>query len=99
MDNVKIGRLIASKRKERKMTQRELGLKINVSDKTISKWESGLGMPDISCIESLADVLGLNVNEILSGDVNINDNDMANMKKTKLYFCGKCGNIIAVQTM
>lgn len=95
MDNVKIGRLIASKRKERKMTQRELGLKINVSDKTISKWESGLGMPDISCIESLADVLGLNVNEILSGDVNINDNDMANMKKTKFYFCGKCGNIIA----
>lgn len=95
MDNIKIGRLIASKRKEKNMTQRGLGLKINVSDKTISKWESGLGMPDISCIESLADVLGLNVNEILSGDVNINDNNMANMKKTKFYFCGKYGNIIA----
>lgn len=95
MDSRKIGKLIASKRKEKGMTQKELGLKINVSDKTISKWESGLGLPDISSIQSLASVLDLNVNEILTGDVNINDNNMANMKKTKFYFCGKCGNIIA----
>ncbi|MFQ7119338.1 MAG: helix-turn-helix domain-containing protein [Intestinibacter sp.] len=45
MDSRKIGKLIASKRKEKKLTQKELGLKINVSDKTISKWESGLGLP------------------------------------------------------
>ena len=94
MDSRKIGKLIASKRKEKSMTQKELGLKINVSDKTISKWESGLGLPDISSIESLANVLDLNVNEILTGDVNINDNDMANMKRTRFYFCGKCVNII-----
>ena len=48
MDSRKIGKLIESKRKEKSMTQKELGLKINVSDKTISKWESGLGLPDIS---------------------------------------------------
>lgn len=95
MNLEKIGKLIASKRKEKGMTQKELGLKINVSDKTISKWELGLGLPDISSIESLASELDLNVNEILTGDVNINDNNMANMKKTKFYFCGKCGNIIA----
>lgn len=70
-------------------------MKINVSDKTISKWELGLGLPDISSIESLANILDLNVNEILTGDVSINDNNMANMKKTKFYLCGKCGNIIA----
>ena len=79
MDSRKIEKLIVSKRKEKSMTQKELGLKINVSDKTISKWESGLGLPDISSIESLANVPDLNVNEILTGDVNINDNDMANM--------------------
>ncbi|MFR3071304.1 MAG: helix-turn-helix domain-containing protein [Paeniclostridium sp.] len=90
---------MASKRKEKSMTQKELGLKINVSDKTISKWESGLGLPDISSIESLANVLDLNVNEILTGDVNINDNDMANMKRTKFYFCGKCGNIIGTNNV
>ena len=49
MDSRKIGKLIASKRKEKSMTQKELGLKINVSDKTISKWESGLGLPDLNC--------------------------------------------------
>lgn len=95
MDNEKIGNLIAMKRREMKMTQKQLGLKLNVTDKTISKWELGLGLPDISFIEKLAEILEINVNEVLSGDVKINDNDMANMKKTKLYFCPKCGNIVA----
>ncbi len=94
MDNEKIGNLILRIRKEKKLTQKQLSEKLNVSDKAISKWERGQGCPDISSVIDLAEVLGVNVTEILSGEELINDNDSGNMKKTKFYVCSKCGNII-----
>ena len=68
MDQIKTGNYIAGLRKEKNMTQRELAERINVSDKTISKWETGKSMPDLDCIGVLCETLGVSVNEIISGE-------------------------------
>ena len=68
MDQTKIGRFIAKLRKEQKMTQLELATKIGVSDRAISKWENGRGLPDISLLSSLCDVLEISINELLEGE-------------------------------
>jgi desulfoferrodoxin len=94
MDSIKTGILITKNRKEKGMTQKELADRLNVSDKTISKWERGQGCPDIASINDLAEVLGVNVTEILSGESMVNDNDSGNMKKTKFYVCPNCGNVV-----
>ena len=65
MDNIKFGEFIATLRKEKNWTQAELAQKLNVTDKAISKWERGLGFPDIKTIEPLADALGVSVLEIM----------------------------------
>ena len=68
MDQVKIGKFIADLRKEKEMTQKELAETIGVSDKTISKWECGNGMPEMSMLMPLCQALQINVNELLSGE-------------------------------
>ena len=68
MNQIKTGNYIAGLRKEKNMTQRELAERINVSDKTISKWETGKSMPDLDCIGKLCETLGVSVNEIISGE-------------------------------
>lgn len=68
MDQVKIGRFIQTMRKEQSLTQRQLADKLNISDKTVSKWETGKGMPEISLMLSLCELLRINVNELLSGE-------------------------------
>ena len=68
MNQIKTGNYIAGLRKEKNMTQRELAERINVSDKTISKWETGKSMPDLDCIGALCETLGVSVNEIISGE-------------------------------
>ena len=68
MDQVKIGKFIADLRKEKGLTQRELAETMGVSDKTISKWERGNGMPEMSMLMPLCRLLGINVNELLSGE-------------------------------
>ena len=67
MNQVEIGKFIAEKRKEQLLTQQELAGLIGVSNKTISKWECGNGMPDVSLLLPLCDNLGISVNELLSG--------------------------------
>ena len=74
MDQVKIGRFIAELRKEKGMTQRELANDIGVSDKTISKWECGSGMPEMSSLMPLCQALQINVNELLAGERLSHDN-------------------------
>lgn len=69
MNQVKIGRFIAECRKEKQMTQAQLAEKLNVTDKAISKWETGKGMPDSSIMLELCGLLGISVNELLSGEV------------------------------
>ena len=68
MDQVKIGKFIARLRKSKNMTQQQLADKIGVSFKTISKWENGRGMPDLSTLKPLSDELGITINELLNGE-------------------------------
>lgn len=69
MDYAKIGKFIAEKRKEKGMTQKELAKQLGIGDKAVSKWECGRGMPDNSIMLPLCDLLGINVNELLMGEV------------------------------
>lgn len=68
MDNAKTGRLIAARRRELSLTQKELAEKLHISDRTVSKWERGAGFPDISLLEPLADALGLSVLDLIQGE-------------------------------
>ena len=74
MDQIKIGRFIAATRKEQNFTQRQLAEKLNISDKTVSKWECGNGLPEVSLMLLLCDALKINVNELLSGERLSDDN-------------------------
>ena len=68
MDQIKTGRFISQERKSRNLTQKQLAEKLNISDKTISKWECGKGFPEISLILPLCDILQTSVNELLLGE-------------------------------
>ena len=70
MDNIQTGRLIAELRKKQGLTQQQLADKLNLSNKTISKWESGSGSPDISNLPVLAEALEISVDELLNGELN-----------------------------
>ena len=94
MDSSKIGKLILRLRKEKNMTQKELADRLHLSDKTISKWERGQGCPDISLLEALAQVMGVNVEHLLQGELDPNDMDGGNMKRIKFYVCPDCGNVL-----
>ncbi|MEE0796346.1 MAG: helix-turn-helix transcriptional regulator [Anaerovoracaceae bacterium] len=69
MDQISIGRFIADMRKRKNMTQRELADILLISDKTVSKWESGKGLPEVSLMRPLADALGVTVDELLAGEL------------------------------
>ena len=88
------GKTIKTLREKRKLTQKELAEKISVSDKTVSKWETGKGLPDIGIIEELARALGVSIGELLTGEYRENENMSGNMKKVQFYICPVCGNII-----
>ena len=68
MDQIKIGRFIAAMRHERGMTQRELAEALGLSNRTISKWECGDGLPDLANILPLCDSLGITADELLHGE-------------------------------
>lgn len=68
MEQEKIGEFIAAQRKEKHMTQKQLGEALGISDKAVSKWECGKGLPDISIMMPLCELLEINVNELLSGE-------------------------------
>ena len=94
MNQYVTGTMIRHLRESRDLTQHQLAEKISVSDKAISKWETGRGYPDISLIEPLADALGVSIIELFSGENVINTNKSFNMLRTKLHVCPVCGNII-----
>ncbi len=68
MNQIKIGRFIAENRKQKNLTQEELGEKLGVTNKTVSRWETGMYMPDLDTIQLLCDELDITVNELLSGE-------------------------------
>ena len=76
MDQIKIGRFIATRRKEVGLTQLELAEKLNISDRAVSKWETGKSLPDASIMIELCEILGIGINELFYGEmINMNEND------------------------
>ena len=94
MNKYVTGAMIKRLRESRKMTQHQLAEEISVSDKAVSKWETGRGYPDIALIEPLAAALGVSVIELFSGEDVVNTNRSFNMQRVKLHVCPICGNII-----
>ena len=88
------GAMIKRLREARNLTQRQLGETIRVSDKAVSKWETGRGYPDISLLEALATALGVSVIELLAGDDVTNTNRAFRMSRARLYVCPLCGNVV-----
>ena len=94
MDCIKTGQLIRKLRTEKGLTQKELADRMNISDKTVSKWERGSGCPDVSLLNELACLLDTGTETILSGRLEENTERSGNMKRTRFYFCPECGSII-----
>lgn len=94
MNNYITGATIKMLREKQQLTQSQLADKLCVSDKTISKWETGKGFPDISLLEPLASLLRVSLPELLSGEQIINQNRSANILKSNIYVCPICGNIL-----
>ncbi len=93
MDNKKTGELIFKLRTEKGLTQKQLADKLNVSDKAVSKWERGQGLPDVSLLPMLSAIFGVNIEGLLDGGLQSNSFSAGNMKKAKYYVCPVCGNI------
>ena len=94
MDQYVTGNTIKTLCEKSKMTQLQLAEKLGVSDKTISKWETGKGYPDITLLEPIAEAFQVSVTELISGNTIQNANVSANMMRSKFYVCPVCGNVI-----
>ena len=94
MDCNKMGTLLFRLRKEKGMTQKQIADLMNISDKTISKWERGLGCPDVSLLGELSNVFEVNIEKILAGDLEPNKIETGNLRRIKFYVCPICGNVI-----
>ncbi len=94
MNQYVTGAVIKELREKNHMTQAELAEKLCLSDKTISKWETGKGYPDITLLEPLAEVFGVSITELIAGNAITNLNIAANMLRSKFYVCPVCGNVI-----
>jgi len=94
LDCSKTGALLYRLRKEKGLTQKQVAERMNISDKTISKWERGLGCPDVNLLRELSDLFEINVEKILDGDLESNDIEQGNLKRIKFYVCPICGNVI-----
>ena len=94
MNQYVTGAVIKELREKKHLTQAELAERLCVSDKTISKWETAKGYPDISLLEAIAKNLEVSITELISGNTVDNVNVSANMLRTKFYVCPVCGNII-----
>lgn len=94
MNQYVTGTVIKELREKNHLTQSEIAEKINVSDKTVSKWETGKGYPDISLLEPIAKVFNISITELISGTAIQNINISANMMRSKFYVCPVCGNIM-----
>ena len=94
MNQYVTGAIIKELREKNKMTQLQLAEKLGVTDKTISKWETGKGYPDITLLGPIADVFRISITELISGNPIHNANVSANMLRSKFYVCPVCGNVI-----
>ncbi|MCI2046087.1 MAG: helix-turn-helix domain-containing protein [Faecalibacterium sp.] len=91
------GGTIRALREKRTLTQKQLAEELMVSDKTISKWETGHGLPDISLLAPLAKALHVSVAELLHGEWHENSNRSGNLLRGHFYVCPVCGNVLYAQ--
>lgn len=84
LDQIKIGELISRLRKEKQLTQAQLGTLLNISGKSVSKWERGLCSPDISILNELSSILGITTTELLNGEISINNQIICNNAPSNL---------------
>ena len=94
MNQYVTGAVIRELREKNRMTQLQLAEKLGVSDKTVSKWETGKGYPDITLLEPIAEAFRISVTELISGNTIQNANVSANMLRSQFYVCPICGNVI-----
>lgn len=94
MEHEKIGRLIRLLRREQGLTQRQLAERMHISGKTISKWECGMGCPDLALLPELSEIFQVNLDQLLSGELDSREVLGGTMKKTVFYICPACGNVI-----
>ena len=94
MNQYVTGAVIKELREKNKMTQLQLAEILGVSDKTVSKWETAKGYPDITLLEPIAEAFKISVTELISGNTIHNENVSANMLRSKFYVCPLCGNVI-----
>ena len=94
MDHYVTGTAIKTLREKQGMTQADLAAKLCITDKAVSKWETGRGFPDLSLLEPLAAALHVSVPELLSGQVIVNGNRASNLLRSRLYVCPVCGNVV-----
>ncbi len=94
MNQYVTGAIIRELREKNNMTQAKLAEQLNISDKTVSKWETAKGYPDITLLEPIAEAFGISITELLSGNTISNMNVSSNMQRSKFYVCPVCGNVI-----
>ena len=94
MNTYVTGTTIRKLREGRGLTQAELAERIGVSSKTVSKWETARGLPDISLLQPLAKALGISVVELMNGEQIVNRNVSANLLRSKFHVCPLCGNVL-----
>ncbi|MGN1163275.1 MAG: helix-turn-helix domain-containing protein, partial [Candidatus Ornithospirochaeta sp.] len=94
MDQEKVGRMIRTLRKDRNMTQKDLADMLFVTDRAVSKWERGLGCPDVSLLARLGEIFSVDIKSILQGNMEEKSMSSGNMKKTKFYVCPICRNMV-----
>lgn len=94
MDCAKVGKLILQLRTEKGLTQKQVADQLNISNKTISKWERGSGCPDVSLWKDLANVLGADILKLLQGELTPNRPDTGKIDNIRFYVCSNCGNIL-----
>ena len=94
MNTYVTGITIKQLRESRNLTQAGLAERIGVSSKTVSKWETGKGLPDITLLQPLAQALGISLIELMNGEHIINKNVSANLLRSKFHVCPVCGNMI-----
>lgn len=94
MNLSKTGNLIFRLRREMGLTQKDLAEKLGICAKTVSKWETGHGFPDISLIGELSRIFQVDISKLIEGEMPPKKQDVGNVKKTKFYVCKKCGNVL-----
>ena len=93
MDLEKTGELLSRLRKERGMTQKQVAGRLQICDRTVSKWERGAGLPDVSLLKDISALYGVDMEKILEGNLEEKGVEVGNMKRMKFIRCAHCGNI------